>query len=309
MSFSIGWRSGMQKPHSWRSGAHKHVSRVECQESHMRGLGPSLISPQSVFPEATQKGIPVKFNSQPNGRFVVVVCISSICQDHPRSAHTVSWATRNGSLQCLWESGPTAVLDIEPNGSLGKMGAATEGNNFICHRPPLNTHPLGAALRGDPTSDSELFKVIHQWFNPSIAKRPTPWKIRSFITMECNVLQCLFRSMLLPFALINHYHASPIKRLQAKVITQILHLRKILLVHRKDQPKSWLEIPRDIKNCLKICLDHMRVFFGGSRCVWIYIYIYAGELLVCPPFVLLRVISLATSEVISLSTLLAIFAL
>ena len=41
-----------------------------------------------------------------------------------------------------------------------------------------------------------------------------------------------------------------------------------------------------------------------------YIYIYAGELLVCPPFGLQRVISLATLRVISLSTFLgAIFAL
>ena len=35
-------------------------------------------------------------------------------------------------------------------------------------------------------------------------------------------------------------------------------------------------------------------------CVYIYIYIYAGELLVCPPFGLQRVISLATLRVISL---------
>ena len=34
---------------------------------------------------------------------------------------------------------------------------------------------------------------------------------------------------------------------------------------------------------------------------YIYIYIYAGELLVCPPFGLSRVISLATTKVISLS--------
>ena len=41
-----------------------------------------------------------------------------------------------------------------------------------------------------------------------------------------------------------------------------------------------------------------------------YIYIYAGELLVCPLFGLSRVISLATSKVISLSTFwAAVFAL
>ena len=41
--------------------------------------------------------------------------------------------------------------------------------------------------------------------------------------------------------------------------------------------------------------------------IYIYIYTYAGELLVCPPFALLRVTSLATSKVISLSTFLGPF--
>ena len=44
--------------------------------------------------------------------------------------------------------------------------------------------------------------------------------------------------------------------------------------------------------------------------LFIHLYMYAGELLVCPPFGLQRVISLATLRVISLSTFLGpIFAL